>query len=626
MPGRKNRGRPIAYHARVFKPLAPATPAFDDAGTPASPRYGDVYLPAQSGADQARHVFVAGNDLPERWQGRDAFTVFETGFGLGLNFLATWAAWRDDPARCARLHMVSVEAHPFSRDDLARMQSPVLPPAWRALADALLATWPPLLPGVHRLDFDDGAVTLTLALGEARDMMPQLSLRADAFYLDGFAPAVNPEMWSEYLLRAVTRHAAPGATLATWCSVGAVRRALVTVGFEVTRRPGIGGKFHMTVGRYAPRFTPRHVLPQVPVVHERHAVVVGAGVAGAGVAHALWLRGWRVTVIDDAPQRHAGHAAAALTPMVARDDSPRARLSRAGALRARARWLADPALAQAVSPCGTLHLMRGDRQVDEAFAAVDALKFPPEWLQAVDTETASQHAGRPVARGGYWLAQGMQVRPAALCDALLARPGITRIDAHAARLNHDGERWQVCGDDGALLAQAEVVVLASSVDTPALLAASGVEVPALAAMHGVTGQISLVDAEGVAPRCVVAGEGYVLPAVDGRTVLGSTYLHDASAPAVTDEGHAVNLAKLQALMPEAQPGPVREGWSGWRAVRPGRLPLVGAVPGSPGLWLATGYASRGLSWSALGGDLIAAQLCGEPLPLEKNLLQVIAPG
>ena len=205
--------------------LVPARLAFAADGTPVSEDYGDVYHSAGGGMAQARHVFLQGNGLPGRWQGRRAFTILETGFGFGLSFLATWRAWREDAARSERLHFVSIEKHPFAAGDLEVLFRQL--PELKNESTQLIARWPMLLPGMHRIEFEGGNVVLTLFLGDVADGLPQLQLAADAFFLDGFSPPKNPEMWSPPLLRHLGRLAAPGATLATW-SVAAPVCALVT--------------------------------------------------------------------------------------------------------------------------------------------------------------------------------------------------------------------------------------------------------------------------------------------------------------------------------------------------------------------------------------------------------------
>ena len=183
-----------------YAPIVPAELALRGNGRPTRRATTTSTTPPQGGLEQARHVFLGGNDLPRRWAGRERFVILETGFGLGLNFLATWQAWRNDPQRCRRLHFVSIEKHPFRRDDLARLHE-----QWPELAELsaqLVDAWPTLVPGLHRLHFENEAVTLTLVFGDAVEWLPQLTLAADAFYLDGFSPDRNPELWSDAIVRA----------------------------------------------------------------------------------------------------------------------------------------------------------------------------------------------------------------------------------------------------------------------------------------------------------------------------------------------------------------------------------------------------------------------------------------
>src|SRR5690606_31171847 len=198
----------------------------DEHGVPRSDRYGDVYHSASGAFGQAAHVFLGGNDLPARWRGLASFTICETGFGLGQNFLATWQAWREDPARSACLHYLAFEAHPFTRADLGAALEDRVPHPYDELARVLCHAWPAVLPGLHRLEFEGGAVTLTLAFGTVRRLARQVLARVDAFFLDGFSPRLNPEMWSPALFGQLRRLARSGATAATWCSAGQVRRDL----------------------------------------------------------------------------------------------------------------------------------------------------------------------------------------------------------------------------------------------------------------------------------------------------------------------------------------------------------------------------------------------------------------
>ena len=242
-------------------PLRPARIEWADDGTPYAPDFSDRYHPHAGAVVQARHVFLGGNGLPRRWQGQDDFTIVETGFGLGHNFLATWQAWRDDPQRCARLHHVAVEAHPPALHDLQRAHATARPAHAPELTAALQASWPPLVPGLHLLTFDGGAVRLLLALGDVHDVLPQLQLRADAFFLDGFAPDRNPQMWDRAVLKALAWRAAPGATAATWSVAHGLRNGLAAEGFHCTLHPGVGGKREVLHAAYAPRYQRPHEPP-----------------------------------------------------------------------------------------------------------------------------------------------------------------------------------------------------------------------------------------------------------------------------------------------------------------------------------------------------------------------------
>ena len=229
-------------------PIAPARLCFNDVGLPVSEAYADVYHSAAGAHAQARHVFLAGNGLPQRWQGRESLVILETGFGLGVNFLATWLAWREDPCRCQTLQFISLEKHPFDAADLALAQAAW--PEFAPLAEELRQHWPALDAGCHDLAFEGGRVMLALHFGDAQDSLMQLDAAVDAFYLDGFSPAKNPDLWSPALCLALARLAKRSTTLATWSVAGSVRRALTVAGFTVLRRPGFAGKRQMLSGYY----------------------------------------------------------------------------------------------------------------------------------------------------------------------------------------------------------------------------------------------------------------------------------------------------------------------------------------------------------------------------------------
>ncbi|HEX7812935.1 MAG TPA: tRNA (5-methylaminomethyl-2-thiouridine)(34)-methyltransferase MnmD, partial [Burkholderiales bacterium] len=273
-----------------YKPIVPASPAFRPDGTLYSEQFDDVYASAHGSLEQARHVFLNGNNLPERWRSPGPFVIIETGFGAGLNFLATWQLWKQTAPADARLDFISVEKHPFSLADLQRIHAAF--PELAPLARQLHENWPTLLPGFHRLHFEGGRLNLTLLLGEAAESLAQLEASADAFFLDGFAPARNPAMWTKPVFRELARLAKPGATFATYTVASSVREGLGAAGFAVEKRQGFIGKREMLAGRYAGS------RAYAKNIHDKRAIVVGAGLAGSTCAQRLNQRGWAVQVIE----------------------------------------------------------------------------------------------------------------------------------------------------------------------------------------------------------------------------------------------------------------------------------------------------------------------------------------
>ncbi|MBB1632247.1 bifunctional tRNA (5-methylaminomethyl-2-thiouridine)(34)-methyltransferase MnmD/FAD-dependent 5-carboxymethylaminomethyl-2-thiouridine(34) oxidoreductase MnmC [Cupriavidus sp. UME77] len=642
-----------------------AEPAFSASGLPYSPRYDEAYHGNEDSLERARHVFLAGNGLPQAWGGRDQFVIVEAGFGLGLNFLATWQAWRDDPKRCRRLHVVSIEKHPLTSEGLAAMHVSLgAQAALEPLAAELRAAWPLALPGLHRLEFEGGAVVLTLAFGDIDAVLPRLVLGADAFYLDGFSPARNPDMWQPQLMKRLARLARPEATLATHVADIVFQRGLQAAGFAVSSAPGYGSEPPMTVARLpVMRGTRRQPPPSAAAWPERHAIVIGAGLAGCAVTERLAARGWRVTLFDahDGPaQLTSAHRAAAMHPHLSSDDSVLSRLSRAGNLQALRTWagLAAAGHAPGWQGCGVLQTGAGVEDADIQQAALAALGFPQAFARWMSAEEAASRHGAPVPHGGLWFGQGGWAPPPEICRAQLAQAGTAvtaRYGNRVARLARVADGWQAMDEAGKVMAAAPVVVVANAYEALRLLALRHMTI------DRVRGQLTtLAPAElarlGEWPDCVVTGTGYLLPrAADGTARIGSSYEPDAQESGALDERpavHAENLARLAALLPalagtaaSLDPAMLR-GYVGVRSVSHNRLPLIGRVadeaqaardaaalsgarlrdiPRLPGLYAALAYGSRGLTWAALGAELLASQIEGEPLPLELELAEAIDP-
>ena len=576
------------------EPLVPARLAFQE-GVPYSEEFGDLYHSAGGGPAQALHVFLHGNGLPERWAGRERFVILETGFGAGISFLTTWRTWRADRARCARLHFVSVEKHPFSLESLRDLHAHY--PELQDEATELHARWPLLVPGAHRLEFDGGKVVLTLFFADIK-VTRELRLAADAFYLDGFAPAKNPDMWSHAVMRNLSRLAAPGATAATWSVAAEVRKALEGTGFAVEKRAGFGGKREMLVAHYQKQ-------GQTTFISSRTAAVVGAGLAGAAVCERLCARGWDVTLYE----RHAGPAqeasgnhAGTFHPIVTPDDSLFARLTRAGFLASIERWKSLEGLRW--DPCGVLQLARDAKEEASQRKALALLGLPPDYAQYATREEASAHAGVPLPASGLWFPQAGWVQPRSLVQAQLAACG--------ERLER---RFSV--ELKALPAE-RPVILCNSGDAPRLH-----PVPNLR-LRRVRGQLTYVPQDALEPpHAVVLRGGMLLPPVDGVCVVGATYDIDDEDASVRGDSHEGNVLRLQTITGDAIKVKTLEGRVAFRAVAPDRVPVVGKL--GEGVYGAFAYGSRGLIWAALAAELVASELEGEPLPLEGKLADAMQP-
>jgi tRNA 5-methylaminomethyl-2-thiouridine biosynthesis bifunctional protein len=624
-------------------------------GLPWSPDYGDVYHPRSGALEQARRVFLGGNELPARWAGRERFVILETGFGLGNSFLATWAAWRADAQRCDRLHFVSIEAHPPTRETLATLARD---PELHALAAELAEAWPPLTCNLHRLDFDAGRVQLSLCLGDVAAWLPELVASVDAFYLDGFAPARNPQMWQPRLFKALGRLAAPSATAATWSAARSVRDSLTSAGFEVTKAAGAGGKRDITLARYAPRFTPRRAPARAaaPVPGERHALVIGGGLAGCATAWALAQQGWSSSVFDrhaEPAQEASGNPGGLFHGIVNAQDGAHARFNRAAALLLRR--VAGDLLDLADSHRDTSGLLRLELDSDAAAmrAVLATLGLPADYVQALDAGTASARAGVALQHPAWFYPGGGWIGPGRLARAYLERAGAlaqwhgsTRI-ARIEAVSHGS--WRIVDLAGDTIASAPALVLANAADALRLLGAPDWPVQARRGQLSCLPASTLQRAGLAAPRLPIAGAGYLLPEHAAQVCFGATTQVGDPDPAVRDADHRTNLAQLERLLGCAVPVDLAEatGRTAWRCTSRDRLPLIGAMPdlaaaagagaaskrADPprfisrlaGLFVFTALGSRGITWSALGAQVIASGVSGAPMPLEADLLDAIDP-
>ncbi|WP_249384043.1 bifunctional tRNA (5-methylaminomethyl-2-thiouridine)(34)-methyltransferase MnmD/FAD-dependent 5-carboxymethylaminomethyl-2-thiouridine(34) oxidoreductase MnmC [Chitinivorax sp. B] len=621
-------------------PIQPAELAFTEAGIPFSSAFDDIYHSDDGGVGQARHVFMGGNDLPARWRNKSRFVILETGFGLGLNFLTTWQAWRADTARCDTLHFISLEKYPFSADDLRTLHQQW--PDFTDMANELQQQWPLLAPGTHRLHLEGGRVCLTLIFGDALDALPKLVAEVDAFYLDGFAPLKNPALWSPPLFKQVARLAAPEATAATYTVAAIVREGIQSVGFRWEKRPGFGKKRNMLSARYQ---NPRPSHLQIPVT--QRAIVLGAGLAGTSVTERLTARGWHITLIDrrsGPAQECSGNPVGALLPLMSLDDNRQSRLSRASLLYA---WRhlrhISPGQVDWWQCNGVLHQASDETDFQHQAQVVDTLALPAEFVHMVNREEAKQCVGRPVTIGGWWFGQAGWANPGSICQANLDKAGpllTTRFNTEVKQIVYDDKlhEWRCLDRTGQLIASAPMLILANA--GYAHLFTPSQHLPLSQAWR----QLTCIPATQTPTlNHVVCGDGYITPAWRGIRAIGAS---TASGPAQPDvAGHHANLGLAERLLPGFTQGlqaALQAGRVSYRPATPDRLPIVGPiadasafnprkhhrpqlVPRQAGLFALLGLGARGLTWSALMAELLASQIHAEPLPLERDLVDAVDP-
>ena len=544
------------------RPLTQTPPANLDwsrPGTPAATDFGDIYFSTDGGLEETRAVFLHGCGLPERWLDRRVFTIAELGFGSGLNFLAAWQLWSKTALPHQRLHFVSIEKFPFDRAQLTQALS-----AWPELQDLsarLIAAWPGRVKGLHRLNF--GNVTLTLAHEDAAIALEQLdSLKADAWFLDGFSPSGNPGMWSEDIMNKLALACASGARLATFTVAGAVRSALKQAGFEVRKMPGFGRKRHRLEADFPG--TASSSSAQI-----ERALIVGAGIAGRSLARALAARDIPFDIIDNhAHPAASGNPAALVKPRLDLQDRPESRFFLSAYLQALRSY-----------PEGCV-LERGVRQLakhEKEVARFEKLaKQAPLGGDELDWQGDS-----------LWIKSALVIDPSKVFDEY-------EIQRESFKLAQD-----------------------TSIYSHIFLAA-GYGIQSLApdlAMRFSRGQLSW--AKPVWEHATAYG-GYAIN-LDGAALVGATHDRlDGGGPfELRAEDDAKNLSALAAISEQTVTPAKGQSRASVRVTTPDTLPLMAKI--GENTWALTGLGSRGFTFAPLLAESMIAQLCGEVGPLDKTL-------
>lgn len=583
-------------------------------GAPVDERVGDVYYSVEDGLAESRAVFLAGCGLPEAWQNKVQFTIAELGFGTGLNFLAAWQMWRESRPSGGWLNFVSFEGFLLDADDVARALKP-----WPELADLaakLCTKWPPHAKGVRRISWPEERISLTLHVGLIEDTLAQAEFRADAWFLDGFSPAKNEAMWDDGLWPLIAERSAPSARAATFTVAGAVRRGLMTAGFTPEKKPGHGRKRE----RLEAVFEGSTASSARAVSTPAKVAIIGAGIAGACLAHTLTERGASVTVFERAAapaQGTSGNPLALVMPRLDAADTVQARVLVDAYLSAQAFYKGHPGIAFTE----TVHTPR-NAQETQRFQRVSS--DPPLALEQLET----------IRGGGLLHKKSLIIEPAKLLPALLENIDVrwnTSADIELDARNVNGETF-------------DAVVIASGWQM-------GAAFPELD-LTGRLGQVEWFQSSVLAPPSAQASGHYAL-ALDHTRLWGATFADQIGPePQISEEASRENLAALDMLNPywrRDSKGADLKARAGVRATTADRLPLIGGLPDhaalaadrqvlerrawsidpgaytKPGIFVSGGFGSRGFTWAPWAADILTSIIFEDPLPARREALRMVVP-
>lgn len=543
---------------------------------PRSAQFDDIYFSPEDGLAETRHVFLENNNLPGAWAGRARFTIGETGFGTGLNFLAAWTLFEETATPSAILDYVSFEKYPLSAAEIAQALL-CWSGAFGGRLERLVRHYPLRIPGWHRVDF--GRVRLTLIFDDVNEALPRVVCPGgiDCWFLDGFAPAKNPQMWTQHVFDHMARLSRGGASVATFTAAGLVKRGLAQAGFSVQKKSGYGRKRDMVTAHFmgGGATAPAQESP-------RNIAIIGAGLAGTACAHVLALRGYAPVVFDTAggiASGASGNPYGIFNP----------RLSATRSVEADFYMSAYAQIVRSIPPCeisGTLHLINDDDKLKRFSSCQKAWGWQEEQMRLVDALEASDLAGVPLSHSALYLGDSAQVSPYDLCHHWVKECEI-RLSTHINA--HDIDSF-------------DAVILANGMGAKDFI-------PWLP-VHTVRGQIIVAGASEISQNLKknLCYGGYIGAAHNQSHVIGSTFQKWLSSTDPCEEDTRDIIANLQRFVPgmDINLSGVASARASLRCSAQDRFPVIGAVPGcGEGVYVSTGHGSHGVVSSLAGAHLIA---------------------
>ncbi|MBL6782852.1 MAG: FAD-dependent 5-carboxymethylaminomethyl-2-thiouridine(34) oxidoreductase MnmC [Alphaproteobacteria bacterium] len=601
--------------------------------------YDDIYFSSASGYAESMAVFVEPTELAARFKSSALTTIAELGFGTGLNFCLALSLFRQTAPNHARLHYIAAEHAPLTDDQICAVLSAF--PELHQECDDVIAALPPRWPGRHRVFLDQGRVTLDLIYQDAYDMLSGSDFAADVWFLDGFTPSRNPDMWQDDMFRHMARCSAKDAVCASFSAAGSVRRGLELAGFDITRHAGFGQKRHRITGVLSNRVAGRSAPASASGIGR--VKIIGAGIAGASLAAALARRQIDVEVLEAAPAAAdgaSGNIAALQSPRLTASYTDHGWLSLNAFGFARRSALAMGAgLSGAGNSAGMgtgmgaglVTLAKDDREAVRQQKLL-AQAWPKTLFHSIDDDVLSNQLGielpyDEVTQQGLHYPYAGAVDPRQWVNALLQGvPCRYEVQIHHLSASHDAIiLTDQYGNDIA----ADVVVIAAGIGLSALW---GKRLEPILPITGNRGHVSHLPADAdIKINLPMSFGGYLAQASDGSYALGASYQRLKDGDDLGSENqrsfaaHQENYARLPDTLKQHLSF-TPDQWQGRQSVRattPDRQPIAGAL--GNGIYVLGGLGSRGMVTAPLLAEAIAADICQEPSPLDTAMRRAVDP-
>ena len=567
--------------------VTPAQVVIDQNGILRSKQFDDTYCSSAGGANECRHVFLNGNNFESRIDNCETFTIGEIGFGAGINFLTTADTWKTGRSSNARLHYISIEKHPLTPEDLQNYYSQITDSF--SLRSELLTNYPLLVSGAHRIEFQKTNIALTLIFSDALDALKKSRFTVDAWFLDGFAPSKNPDLWSAEIAKEIHRLTKTNGTFATYMSAGLVKNNFSAAGFHISKQSGFCEKRHMLVGKRVRKYDVNFPIKSKSWFFNdsykpsnKRALVIGGGLAGTAISAALATRQWQVKTIERHPtfaKEASGNINAILMPRLSVDHDLQAQLTLQGFLYS-LRYLHK---LQSFSknllwhPCGVIQIPRDQAQWHRMQQILAQESLPKNLLHSVSIAEATLLSGYEVSHQGWHFPSAGWATPGPICASLYTQhKNIEFIGDHEiTALKNDGNLWHALNKNQLTVATAEVVILANA------LSVQDFKQTRWCRLNAKRGQISLIPAEHYAklPRKVICADAYLTPKFENYLTVGASFISNDTGTDIRDAEHQENIDKIRKIIPGLSPPSLDtiEGRAALRAVSPDRLPVVGPV-------------------------------------------------